>query len=78
MVDLNPKETPQELLLIALEIYKEEYEGETPFNASESVVSYLLLKGLSSYDAHSYLCTVQTLYELNMHPCECTGECKCC
>jgi len=50
-------------LMDAYYLFVEEYEGDRPFLAPEITVGYLLDLGFDSGDAHSALCTVQTLYD---------------
>lgn len=57
---------PKDLILSSIELYKEVITSNTPFNAPEMVVAYLLESGLSGTDAHSVLCTVQTLHEYDL------------
>ena len=50
-------------LIDAYYLFVDEYEGEQPYLAAEMTVGYLLELGFNSSDAHSALCTVQTLYD---------------
>ena len=66
-LDEIPEELdPKDLLLSSLDLYKEVMASKTPFNAAEMVVGYLIDSGMAHSDAHSVLCTVQTLYDYGL------------
>ena len=58
--------TPQELFMQGNNLYLEVLHGDTPFNADEMVIAYLMDGGVAQSDAHTMLAAMITAEELEL------------